>query len=288
MPYEFRKVYLDLVTAEDEVCMLYLSFVRFFARWHAYASLEIYDARGRRTVIHSKTAPPLIDPSRGLDQLPVALNIPGGKLELEVRTIHDAWEPSAPSPVPELEWSIGALRCHTDIVLNTDQGTRKLSGEGYLDFVRMTKATRKLGLRSLRWGRVHLFERSLAFTALDLQDDRRWYVGVTRLHGRPARSYGSLSFDLKDGAGTVCYGSGGQMLRLCKPTLLHQGSPFDAERVPKLFDRTVCSTVSGPMHEQRWRAEASVEASHGKGTALHELVWFGSQARQAAKGKLAG
>lgn len=288
MPFEFRKVYLDLITEQGEVCVLYLSWVRFFQRWHAQASLEIYEPGGERTVVHALDTPPLVDPERGLDQLPVALTIPGGKLELEVRTIHDAWAPAVPSPVPELKWSIGALRTHTTIALNTDTGVRTYRGDGYLDFVTLTRATRRLGLRSLRWGRAHMFECSLAFTALDLQDGRRWFVGVTQLHGRPARSYGNLNVELSDGAGMVRFGTGGQILRMENPALLHAGSAFDPVRIPNLLHRQVCLAVGGPHHEQRWHCEARVDASHGTGRALHEIVWFGKHARLAAAGKLKG
>jgi hypothetical protein len=288
MPYEFRKVAVDLITEAGEVCVVSLSFVRFFQRWHAQASCEIYDASGKRTIVHAQDAPPLIDPARGLDQLPVALTIPGGKLELEVKPIHDGWDPVAPCPLPELAWSIGALRASVTVQLTSDQGSRKLRGEGYVDFICITKATRKLGLRSLRWGRAHMFERSLAFAALDLEDDRRWYVGVTRLHGRPARSYGNLTVALEGGAGMVRFGTGGQVLRIKKPSLLHEGSSFAPERVTGFFGRQVNSLVSGPVYERRWLAAARVDASHGVGKVLHEMVWFGTQARQVAKGKLTG
>jgi hypothetical protein len=289
MPYEFRKVYVDLITEAGEVCVVYLSFVRFFQKWHAQASCEIYDRRGQRTILHATDAPPLIDTARGLDQLPVALLIPGGKIELEVRPIHEAWDPVAPCPVPELEWRVGALRASTTVTITTEkEGARTLRGEGYVDFVRITKATRKLGLRSLRWGRAHMFERSLAYTAVDFADDRRWYVGVTRLHGRDARAYGNLTLELEGGEGMIRFGTGGQVLRMKKPRVLHRGSPFDPERVPSALNRHVCNFVSGPMHECRWFAEATVDASHGRGRALHEIVWFGADARKAAAGKLKG
>jgi hypothetical protein len=289
MPYEFRKVYIDLITEAGEVCVVYLSFVRFFQKWHAQASCEIYDPSGQRSIVHATDAPPLIDPGRGLDQLPGALLIPGGRIELDIQPIHDAWQPVAPCPVPELQWSIGALRANTTVTITTEkEGARTLRGEGYVDFVRITKATRKLGLRSLRWGRVHMFERSLAYTALDLADDRRWYVGVTRLHGRPARAYGNLTIALEGGEGMVRFGTGGQVLRLKKARVLHEGSPFDPERVPSALHRQVCNLVSGPMHERRWFAEATVDASHGRGKALHEIVWFGPAARKAAAGTLKG
>jgi len=288
MPFEFRKVYIDLITEQGEVAVLYLSWVRFFQRWYAQASLEIHEQGGRCTLIHAEDTPPLVDPTRGLDQLPVALTIPGGKLELHVQPIHDAWEPAVPSPVPELTWSLGALRSNTTITLNTDSGTRQLRGEGCVDFVTITKATRKLGLRSLRWGRAHMFERSLAFTALELADDRRWFVGVTRLHGRDARSYGNLTLQLKDGEGMVRFGSGGQHLRFSKPTLLRSGSAFDAARFPNLLQRQACQAVCGAHEERRWSCQAKVDNAHGVGTALHEIVWFGKYARQAARGELEG
>lgn len=288
MPYEFRKVNVDLITEAGEVCVIHMSFVRFLQRWHAHASCEIYDQSGRCTVVHAKDAPPLIDPGRGLDQLPVALTIPGGKLELEVKPIHEGWDPVAPCPVPALAWTLGALRANVTVQLTTGERSRKLRGEGYVDFLCITEAARKLGLRSLRWGRAHMFERSLAFAALDLADDRRWYVGVTRLHGRPARSYGNLTMAVEGGAGMVRFGTGGQVLRLEKPSVLCEGSAFSPERVPGLVLRQASSAASGPMFERRWLATARVDNSHGDGKAMHGILWFGKQARQAAKGKLTG
>ncbi len=288
MPFEFRKVYLDLITDQGQVCVLYLSWVRFFQRWHAQASVEIYEPGGKRTIVHALSAPQPVDPERGLDQLPVALTIPGGTLELEVKPVHEAWTPAVASPVPELNWSVGALRTSTCITLTTDQGVRKFRGEGYIDFVTLTRPTRKLGLRSLRWGRAHMFERSLCFTALELQDGRHWFVGVTQMHGRPARSYGNLSVKLEDGCGQVRFGTGGQVLRFDKPTVLHAGSAFDAERIPSPLHRQVCLLVGGPHEERRWLCQARVDGSHGTGHALHEVVWFGKHARLAVKGKLKG
>ncbi len=287
MPYEFRKVYLDLITDSGEVCVLYLTWVQLFGRWHAQASLEVY-AEGKRSVVHCVDAPPMVDPRRGLDQLPAALTVPGGRLELEVESMHAGWDPVAPCPVPQLEWSVGALRTQATIRIEDKQGSRRYSGTGYLDFVRLTEHTRKLGLRSLRWGRAHMFERSLAYTDLELEDDRRWFVGVTQLHGRPAKSYGNLSFKLEDGAGMVRFGTGGQVLRFKRPELMHDGPAFGPERVPSWLHRQVCGYVGGPTYEKRWRAEARVDHSHGAGSGLHEIVWFGKQARQAARGKLTG
>ncbi len=288
MPFEFRKVYIDLITEQGEVAVLYLSWVRFLQRWQAQASLEIHEQGGKRTVVYAKDAPPLVDPARGLDQLPVALTIPGGKLELDVRPVHDAWAPTVPSPVPELQWSLGALRSSTTITLTTDSGTRRLRGDGCVDFVTLTKATRKLGLRSLRWGRAHMFEHSLAFTALELEDDRRWFVGVTRMHGRDALSYGNLALKLKDGEGMVRFGTGGQHLRFSDATVLRSGSTFDAVRFPGFLTRQTSQAVCGPQEERRWLCKATVDNAHGVGMGLHEIVWFGKHARQAARGKLEG
>ncbi len=287
MPYEFRKVYLDLITSCGEVCVLYLSWVRFRERWHGQASLEVYDACGARTIVHALGIPPMMDFEHGLEHLPRALEVPGGELKVEVKAVHDGWKPAVPSPCPELQWSIGALRTRARIEWPGPKGPRSASGEGYVDFVRITAATRKLGLRSLHWGRAHMFERSLAFTALDLENDKRWYVGVTRMHGRPARSYGNLAVEIDHGEGTgmVRFGTGGQQLRLGSPRLMHAGSAFDPQRVPKFLHRQVCQLVGGPHEERRWLAKARVDRSHGEGLALHEIVWFGKHARKAPKSR---
>jgi hypothetical protein len=282
MSYEYRKVTIDLITEQGEVCVLYASWVQLFGRWHAQASLELFSRDGERSVIHCKDPAPLMDLSRGLDQLPVALTVPAGKLELEVRPIHDAWKPVAPCPVTAFAWHIAALRADVSIQVDTPEGARRFRGEGYVDCLQLSEHGRKLGLMSLRWGRAHMFERSLAYTALELADERHWYVGVTRLHGRDARSYGNLTYKLDDGAGMIRFGTGGQVLRFEKPRLLHAGSPYEVQRASSFPAGLVSGFLDGPAYERRWQADARV----GKG--LHGMVWFGKWAGKAARGKLKG
>ncbi len=288
MSYEFRKVHIDLVTDRGEVCVLTMSWRHLFGRWRAHALFEIFEPNGTRTTIRAKDAPQMVDPSRGLDQLPVALTIPGGKLEIEVRPIHDAWVPPAACPVQELRWSIGALRAATRFVVETKDGTKSYAGEGFVDFLVLNKTSRRAGLRCLRWGRAHMFERSLAFYALELTNDRKWFVGVTRLHGRDARGYGNLALEFDDGAGVVRFGRGGQVLRLKKPRLLHAGSAIDPVLVPSPTLRWGLQTVVGFQDQKRWLCEARVDASHGVGKAFHGVLWFGRSAHPAASGKQKG
>jgi hypothetical protein len=151
VPYEFRKVYLDLITDTGEVCVLYLTWVRFRERWHGQASLEHYDRGGGRTLIHATGVPPMMDFERGLEHLPQAIEVPGGEITVEVKPVHDGWEPTVVSPCPDLLWSIAALRTRARIEWPGPRGPISLRGDGYVDFVRLTCATRKLGLRSLHW-----------------------------------------------------------------------------------------------------------------------------------------
>ncbi len=287
MPYQFRKVHIDLITDAGELCVLNQTWVRLGERWQGHASLEYHDRAKTRTVLHASSAPPLMDPARGLEHLPKALDLEGGELQLEVKAIHDAWEPAAPSPCPDLSWKVAALRARTRISWTTSKGSHSLRGEGTIDFLDITRPMRKLGLRSLHWGRAHLFERSLAFAALDTVDDKRWYVGVTRLHGRPARSYGNLqlSMDTQAGTGMVRFGTGGQVLRVQKPRLLHAGPAFDGQRASGFLLRQRCQLQEGPLEERSWLAKARVDGSHGEGLALHRVIWFGKHARQAAKAR---
>ena len=287
MPYESRKVHLDLITDQGEVCVLHLTWIRFRERWHGQAYLEHHDRGGRRCVLRCVGIPPMMDFERGIEHLPSALELPDGELGIQVKPVHEGWDPVVPSPCPHLQWSIAALRSRVHLEWPTAQGPRRMSGEGTIALTRITAPPRKLRLRSLRWGRAHQFERSLAFMALELEDDKRWFVGVTRLHGRPARSYGNLQLGLDQagGEGTVRFGTGGQVLRLKTPRLLYAGPALDAERVPAFLHRQACQWAGGPQEERRWLAKTRVDGAHGEGLALHEHVLFGKHARKAARSR---
>ncbi len=289
MPYEFRKIYIDCVTPGGVVCVVYFTWVRFFQRWHGHAGAEIYWPDGERDLVHASATPSVWDPERGLDQLPVSLPAKGGELRLEISAVQGAWSPKVRSPCPELSWQVLALRCGVDVSFPGPKGARRVHGKGYADYVRLTRATRKLGLRSLRWGRAHLPGHALAFTSLELISGERWRVGVHQADGLPAMSYGKLSSELQAGTGQVRLGTGGRVLLLEAERQLHAGSAFDAERVPNLLHRQVCLAVGGATEERRWKASARLRGARDKeGSALHEIVWFGKHARQAAKGELQG
>jgi len=279
VPYEFRKLYADLVADDGTVCMLYLTWVRFSRHWHGRGGVELYAPDGSRTLAHGVAAPPLVEPDTLVEQIPLRVELGDGLFELTVALEHGAFTPATPSPAPALHWHVKVAR--TQARARWSGATeRVVEGTGYIDWVHLTRLTRMLGFHTLRWGRAHLDGRTVVFNALRLDDGQEWRVGADwTAQGR--RDLDGFALDLdEDGGGAI--GLGDATLELTPRRVLHAGSAFDAERVPRLVDRLVAEAVGGRTEETRWFAEATLQEPGRDpvvGTALHEWVRFGAAAR---------
>jgi len=273
--YEFRKIYADLVTPDGCVLVVYQTWLTLWRRAYGSTGAELYRPDGRRSVLHGKGAPAPRDPDDPPDRLRV--DTPDGPLDLELELEHGPVDPGPPEACPALRWRVLALRTSARARL---PGGEALEGSGYADWVTLTRPTRALGLRTLRWGRAHAGDRSASFMDLALASGAAWQVGIERRGNGEARLHGSLTLALDGGDGEVGFGADGPRLALAARRELHRGSAFDPERVPDPLHRGVVAVLGGPHGERRWLAEARIDEAPGR--ALHEQVGFGRWAREVA------
>lgn len=274
MLYEFRKLYADLVAADGTFVVLYLSRVRLGA-WQGRGSVEVYFPDGRREALQGCLEPTDLDPETPLQALPLQLALPGGgRFALEAEVEAGPWAPSVACPADPLCWRVVAAHARMTARWTGPRGERTLEGPGYVDLVRVTRATRLLGLSLLRWGRAHLPGRSVVFEDLALENGRRWTVALDAPRGEVTRPTVMLD---RDGAGAVRLQDG--ELFLSPARVLHRGNAFAADRIPGKLDRVLCEAVGGPTHQVRWLGEATCGGA--RGPAVWEQVRFG---REAARG----
>lgn len=265
--YEYRKIYADCVTPDGDVCVLYLNYVRMAGIWTARASVELYSPDGHRQLVHGTGSPELVDADTPVDALPLDVEVPGGRFRMTLEPELGEWRPP-PSPVPALTWCVKAVRTRARVEWND----RTWDGTGYVDFVQLTRPTRLLGLRNLRWGRVHLPDRTVVIEHIDTTQLEHWDVGVDWRVGeaRPRALHAPARLD-DDGHGAVGLRTG--TLTLQPLRVLHEGNAFDAERVPRRIDRWACEAIGGPTHEVRWYGTARLNGDAAP--ALWEAVRFG-------------
>lgn len=270
MGYGFRKIYADLVTDDGTVCVAYLTWVRLFRKWTGMGGVELYWPDGRREILRSTVEPPLLEAGTPGASGPFRLVLGELTFELEYATDHGAWQPSTPSPATALHWHVQQVRgCAR--VRWSDPERASLEGRGYVDFVQIDRPTRLLGFRSLRWGRVHLPDRTLILEELRCKAGD-WRPGLDWSREAGAVS-GEAVFHPDGGSGEVRVLGGGPPVTLEAVRVLHDGSAFDADRVPSAVERALCLAVGGPTYETRWLARA--RCGEAAGWALHEAVTFG-------------
>jgi hypothetical protein len=273
MSYSFRKIYADLITEDGTVCVLYLTWVRFWKTWYPSAGVEIYGPDGTREIHRANSAPGPVAPDTPLTDLPLRIELEDGPFELEYVPVHAGWTPQ--DHQGDLDWSVKLARGHARA--SWDGRRPDLVGTGYVDFVELTRPTRWLGFETLTWGRFHLPGRTVVFDELQLASGDVW---------RPARVWpgdertaapSETRAELGEGQGIVQLG--GERLELQAHRVLHRGDAFDPDRIPSPVDRAVCQMVGGPHHEVRWFGTATA-ADGTVGHGLWERVHFGRQARE--------
>lgn len=268
MSYAFQKVYADLVARDGTVCVAYLTWVRLLGRWYARSGLELYAPDGARRVLSGGPVP-LFDPAAG-GPLRFSIPTPGGEVVVEYAPTLSGYAPAAPARCPSLRWMVLVPRAPAQV---DGPGVGTLQGEGYADWVQLTRVTRVLGFRELRWGRAHPGTDAAAFVELAFDDGDRWCAGATWTP--PARTPLAVAVRCAwpggSADGEVRLGDATLALRAHR--VLHQGDAFGAERVSRPLDRWVARALGGRTREVRWAGEGSLGASTGP--ALWERVRFG-------------
>ena len=269
MLYEFRKLYADVAAEDGTFVVLYLNRIK-LGGWQGRGSIEVYSPDGRHEALQGELLPTTLDLAAPFSSIPLRLSLAGGgTFSLEAEVVHGDWQPSVPCPAGPLQWRVKAAQARM-VARWTAAGVEKIvRGNGYADLVRITRATRLLGLRTLHWGRAHLPDRTVIFEDLAMADGRRWTVILDEPGGEVGAG-ASVALQA-DGQGSIGLREG--ELKLSPSRVLHEGNAFGADRVPGKLDRILCETVGGPTHQVRWIGEASCGGA--RGTAVWERVRFG-------------
>lgn len=274
MTYQFRKLYADVLSSDGTLCIVYLSWVNLLGRWYGRSGVELYRADGTRTVHLGGDVPPV---ERGdLDATRIVVSLPKGQLLLRYEPEHEGFSPPLPAVCPSLSWSVLVPRARARLS-SADVGDRE--GLGYVDWVTLSRPTRLLRFRELTWGRAHLANTTVVFTALDLADGRAWRAGA--VWTKPSRAPVTVSHIATglDSAGSGQVKVGGAALALRAERVLHAGDAFGPDRVSKPLDRLVVRAIGGRTSETRWLGTARL--GDDEGHAVYERVHFGAAVKEA-------
>ncbi len=252
MSLRFRKLYADVVSDDGTVTIVYLTWLEVWGARFASAGVERYGPDGSREVQHAQPQAWEFDPDSVGEGWGVRLDLPNADLELHYQAALSPWRPPGESPDRAMEWRVLIPRAS---VVGRAAG-RELRGTGYCDWVDLRRPPRLLGMRRLRWGRVHLPSETVVLTALEFASGRTW-SRAGRWQGR----------ELQPHRGAAELGEGQAPVRV-----LHDGPGLDRARFPAAATRFVARALTGALHERRWLARPG----GGSGWAIHERVSFGN------------
>ena len=274
MSYAFRKLYADLISEDGTVCVVYVTWLEALGLVLPYAGVEIYWPDGRREVLHASRPPPSLDSRHPPDRLEFELELPGGRAKFAQRVVHGAWEPASPAACSGLTWSVLVGRAAAELRWLDDSKRPTLRGGSYADWVVLTRLTRRLGLASIEWGRIHFETRTQVFNRITLRQGLEWQRCAAWSGGAPDET---ADVGLAWTAGEAHLTAGGAGVILAPARVLHDGSPLDAARIPNRAERLVASAMTGRSRETRWLSHArAVGDARDTGWALHEEVRFGA------------
>ncbi len=272
MTFRFRKLYADVVSDDGTVTIVYLTWLELWGARFASAGVERYGPDGGREVQRARPQAWEFNPDVVGDGWSVRLELPTGDFELRYQSALSQWRPRGEPPDPAMEWRVLIPRA-TVVGRSSGPGApEELRGTGYCDWVDLRRPPRLLGMRRLRWGRVHLPSKTVVFTALKFASGRTW-GRVARWHGRQLQPHGG-AVELGEGqeAGRLGIPEGDTGLLAFAPIhLLHDGPGLDRARFPAAPTRLVARALTGALYERRWLA-----SSAGSGWAVHEAVSFGN------------
>ncbi len=264
----FRKLYADLVTADGSVCIVYVVWSELLGLRHGSAGYELYTPDGRREVVHSRTVPSL--PPTATNEWTLRLEVPGGAFELTQRAARDAVPTQL--ELPGLRWCVRMARCDAEARWLEGPRREALRGVGYADWVELSKSPRALGLSRIDWGRAHVGARSVVWNRLQRAQGSD---AMRVLISEREHEFVHERFDLDAGRVATRVGVTVQpQLSLERSRVLHEGSPFDRQRLPSALLRIAARLLSSPMRETRCISRAVVAGSADSGWALHECVQF--------------
>jgi hypothetical protein len=282
LSFKFRKLYADLVTDGGDVCVAYLAWLQIW-RWRtAFAGLELYWADGRREVIRATRSPTEEDILHGKRAFEVRLELPEGPFVLSYEDVLPAWDPGHVVPSQALSWSVGVPRGEVVARWLHDSERPVLFGRGYTDWVEINRPPRRLGLRQLEWGRVHLPDVALVFNSVRFGSGPGWMRAAEWSERAGTAEWHALRLETQRNSTRLSlparrWGSGRCVIMEHHRTL-HRGPALDAARFPRVLERLGTHALTGLTQETRWlsRVQAPDYGSGATAWALHERVRFGS------------
>ncbi len=268
MGFQLEKLYADLITPDGTVCVAYVAWLRAYGTRSAHAGLELYWPDGSREVVHARP-----DPQRThtAGEFELSFDVPGGPFVLTYRVLHGAWTPEGDSPCDGLRWCVKAARAEAVGRWMNDPARPELRGVGYSDWVEIERPTRGLGLDMLQWGRVHLPDATLVWTAVDFRSGPAWHRAAQWSDSGTA-AWDTFGIHAAQAKMTVTLPGHPDLLCITPARALHAGDAIDRARFPSLLERTISRAATGPVTERRSLGRV------GSSWALHEAVRFGPRA----------
>jgi hypothetical protein len=270
--YAFEKLYMDLVTDDGTVCIVYLTWTEVMGMRQATAGYELYTPDGRREVVHARRPAEL--PDLQASEWRLELDVPGGPVEVRHTARSDGWTPA--TSFPSVAWSVKTARADVEMRWLGDAGRPTLRGHGYADWVSLHKITRRLGMRRVDWGRAHVGDQTVVWNRIHPMAGEAW---TRALVVRGTQRTECEAIELAAGGDAVAVTGADGVARkvlLGAGRVIHDGPALDKERLPSAVARNLAKLVSPPIDETRWVRRARMDGEAGEGWALLEHVRFGS------------
>jgi hypothetical protein len=264
--YAFEKLYMDVVTDDGTVCIVYLTWTSVLGVRQATAGYELYTPDGRREVVHARRPVPL--PDLAAPAWRIELDVPGGPFEVRHAARAGGWTPA--EGFPAVDWSVKTARADVEIRWLSDTARPALRGRGYADWVSLHKITRRLGMRRVDWGRAHVGETTLVWNRIESTAGDVWTRAISVRGGERAEC---RAIELTPGGDAVVVAA--RTVELGAGRVIHDGPALDRERLPSRVARELARLVSPPIDETRWVRRARVTGEPAEGWALLEHVRFG-------------
>jgi hypothetical protein len=274
--YRLEKVYVDLVAEDRTVCIGYWTVSELLGKPLLQGMVEVFWADGRHEAVRARPSPMPTSPLP--HEAPLRLRLPEGEMTWDFDAKHGGV--SSARIGRSLDWSVEFARARVTARWPGGSGRPTLRGVGYADRVRLGRLPRRLGLSSLRWGRVHLPDETLVFTAVRFRSGDGWSEAIS--WSDSSRKLSVTRFDIEDLDERVLVEMPGRSLALRPVRVLHEGPAIDSLRFPRAFERLAVRSLAGPTQEIRWlaRAERPDRQPGEDGWAIHERVLFGPPSRR--------
>lgn len=277
IPFTIRKLYVDVVDEHGTVWIFYFVELECLRMRKNLAGVEAYPRIGEPAIRRALLPPEWPEDPRPSGPLRFTMELREGPVCFSGAAVLPPWAPRGGfSPLP-LRWQVVAPRL--EVTLRPPDAAR-VFGTGYADFVEIRGPPRALGLRHLRWGRIHGRDGTGVFTSL------------VPFGGRPVRhaalwNGGARPIEWDDfGVGAPPGGAPFQTAtyeepaarRVCcgQERTLREGHSVDAARFPGHGERAFYRWMMGPAREFRWIGSGELRGDEGsiRGEAIHEFVEF--------------